>query len=249
MLLEMATAAGIKDHQVVGMSIIGGSKVIWHWAVPDATNKAKQALMAGNVDVLTLTPIYLPDDGIEKFSQLGLEHNPNLRVTVQEFWLPFDQYNPHLYDPPLVPTPKTVDHNAATVEKLREMHKPYFQEIDALVTSLNQKFGKQALFVVPVGQAVIALREKIIAGQAPGLKSQEDIFTDTLGHPKPPLAALVGYCHFAVIYRRSPVGLPVPSAFSQSEVPAKDQPALNTLLQNLAWDAVIHHPLSGVTGP
>ena len=51
---------------------------------------------------------------------------------------------------------------------------------------------------------------------------------------------LSAYCHYAVIYRRSPVGLPIPPKFSlKSE-------ALNRLLQELAWDAVIHHPLSGV---
>ena len=37
----------------------------------------------------------------------------------------------------------------------------------------------------PAPQAVIALREKIIAGKAPGLKVQEDLFTDELGHGTP----------------------------------------------------------------
>jgi hypothetical protein len=54
---------------------------------------------------------------------------------------------------------------------------------------------------------------------------------------------LSAYCHFAVIYRRSPVGLPMPK-----ELQGKYQtPALNLLLQRLAWDAVIHHPMSGLT--
>ena len=127
MLDEMAKAGGFKDHRIVGTSIIGGSKVIQHWNVPDEKNKAKDALRAGTVDVLTLTPIYLPDEGIEKFARLGLEHNPNLRITVQEFWLPFDKNEPHYYDPPKIPAPKVVDHNAATGEKLRAEHEPYFQ--------------------------------------------------------------------------------------------------------------------------
>jgi 6-phosphogluconolactonase len=101
------------------------------------------------------------------------------------------------------------------------------------------------LYVVPVGQAVIALREKIIAGQAPGLKQQEDLFTDPLGHAKPPLQALVAYCHFAVIYQRSPVGLPMPAIMSNANNPNWDA-KLNLLLQELAWDAVTQHPLSGV---
>jgi hypothetical protein len=246
MLAEIAKSGGFTDHEVVGTSMIGGSKSIQHWNVKDENNKAKQALTAGTVDVLTLTPIYLPDEGVEKFAELGVEHNPNVRITVQEFWLPYDEYQPHYYDPPKIPKPAKVDHNAATVEKLREIHQRYFREMDELVRGVNQKVGKQAVFVVPVGQAVIALREKIIAGQAPGLKVQEELFTDMLGHPKPPLQALVTYCHYAVIYRKSPVGLPVPQALAKTQLSADDAKALNTLLQELAWDAVTHHELSGV---
>jgi hypothetical protein len=109
---------------------------------------------------------------------------------------------------------------------------------------LNKKLGKETLFIVPVGQAVIALREKIIAGEAPGLNKQDDLFFDAIGHGKAPLQALAVYCHFAVIYQRSPVGLPVPAVMAKTN--NKDNEKLNRLLQELAWDAVIHHPLSGV---
>lgn len=117
--------------------------------------------------------------------------------------------------------------------------------MDEHVRSLNKKLGKEVLFVVPVGQAVIALREKIMAGEALGLKTQEDLFTDPLGHAKAPLEALVAYCHYAVIYRQSPVGLPVPAVMTRTGNPAWDE-KLNKVLQEIAWDAVIHHPLSGV---
>src|SRR5260370_26800030 len=109
---------------------------------------------------------------------------------------------------------------------------------------VNKMYGKQGWLVVPVGQAVIALREKIIAGKAPGLKTQNDLFTDAIGHAKPPLQALAAYCHFAVIYKHSPVGLPIPAVLAKSNVPEAKE--LNQLLQELAWDAVTKHPLSGV---
>ena len=255
-LTELAQAGGYPDQTIIGTHYIGGSKAIQHWGMPDAVNKAKGALASGKVDVFILTPVYLPDDGIEKFAQFGFYHNPNLRVTVMELWLPFDVYNPTLYDPnykpqpgepPLMPKPVKVDHNAATGGELRKMHAYYFQTMDAQISSLNQKFGKKVIFVVPMGQAVIALREKIIAGQAPGLKVQEELFADPLGHPAPAMQALEAYCHYAVIYRKSPVGLPVPSVLAKSKIPADQIKPLNQLLQVLAWDAVIHHPLSGVT--
>jgi hypothetical protein len=104
---------------------------------------------------------------------------------------------------------------------------------------LNKKFEKDVVFVVPIGQAVIALREKILDGKAPGLKKQSDLFTDDIGHARAHVMVLNAYCHYAVIYKRSPVGLPVPAT-------AKTDEKLNRLLQELAWEAVTKHPLSGV---
>jgi len=238
---DMAKSAGIQDHQIAGISSIGGSRVIQHWDANDEKHQAKEALTAGSVDVLTLSPIWLPDEGIGKFAKLAYEHNPNVRVTVQEYWLPADRYDPTY---PLK-TKQQVDHNAATIAELRKQHEPYIRGMDDHIRELNQQFPKQVLFIVPVGQAVMALREKIIAGQAPGVKAQAELFRDSWGHPTAPLQALAAYCHFAVIYRRSPVGLPVPAVLRAAKNPEWDE-RLNRLLQELAWDAVRQHPLSGV---
>jgi acetyl esterase/lipase len=236
-LSDMAKGAGIKDHQFAGISSIGGSRVIQHWDVPKEKNKAKELLTAGKVDVLTLSPIHLPDEGIANFATLALEHNPKIRITVQQNWLPYDTYD---RETPL--KGRKVDRNNATASELRKEHEPYFKTIDDHVRELNKKFDKEALFVVPVGQAVIALRERIIAGEAPGLTTQEDLFTDPIGHAKAPLQAVSGYCYYAVIYRKSPVGLPMPAVLKKANADEK----LNRLLQEIAWDVVTHHPLSGV---
>ncbi len=244
-LNDIANSAGIDDHAFAGLSSIGGSRVIQHWDVADDKNMAKSLLKEGKVDVLTLAPIHLPDPGIENFAELGIQGNANIRITVQEFWLPFD-----IYDTTFTLRPKQVDHNIPTADELRQLHAPYFQSMDEHVAELNEKFGRQVLFVVPVGQAVIALREKIINGEAPGLKHQEDLFTDPIGHATPPLQALVAYCHFAAIYGQSPVGLPIPAVFSQPNfaklTPQIDE-KMNHMIQEIAWNAVTDHPLSGVT--
>jgi hypothetical protein len=238
-LKDIADGAGITGHEKVGVSKIGASFVHQHWDVPEEKNLAKKGLREGKIDVLTLSAKMLPDDGIENFLKLGLEHNPKIRITVQENWLPFD-----VYDPTFKNRPAKVDHDAMTAEQLRKMHAPYFKSIDEHIAELNKKYDKQVLFVVPVGQAVIALREKVIMGKAPGLKKQEELFTDANGHATAPLQVLNAYCHFAVIYRRSPVGLPAPRILD----PKKYDPELNRVLQELAWEAVRQHPLSGVTG-
>src|SRR5258708_12339311 len=120
----------------------------------DEDNKAKEALKAGGVDVLILTPVYLPDDGIEKFARLGLEHNPNIRVTVQEFWLPYDAYEPHYYDPPTIPRPQKVDHNAQTGTGLREMHERYFPDIAPLIPYATHTPPKPHLLPSPPAHAI-----------------------------------------------------------------------------------------------
>lgn len=237
---EIARSAGYHDHKPLGLSSIGGSRVIQHWDVPDDKFKAKATLQSGEIDVLTLSPIHLPDEGIEKFARLAFEHNPNVRVTIQEFWLPFD-----LYDVTFKQRPAKVDHNAMTIERLRELHAPYFRSMDEHVESLNKALGKRVLFVVPVGQAVIALREKVVAGEVPGVATQEELFTDAIGHARPPIQALNAYCHYSVIYGRSPVGLPVPRVLVNAGE-GETRSNLNRLLQRLAWEAVTQHPLSGV---
>lgn len=138
-----------------------------------------------------------------------------------------------------------MDHNATIVAELRKQQALYSHDLEEFVGGVNQRLGKEVVFIVPVGEAAVALREKIVAGQAPGLKKQWDLFRDCWGHPQPPLQVLAAYCHFAVIYRRSPVGLPLPSVLAKASNPNWDQ-RLNRLLQELAWDAVIHHPQSGV---
>jgi hypothetical protein len=228
-LQQLADKAGLKGHETVGVSYIGGSRVVEHWDVPDEKNEAKAALRAGRVDVLTLSPKEEPDVGINNFAYLGLKYNPNIRITVQESWLAADN--------------AVGDWNAATIGHLRVIHQPYIKAMDQYVSNFNKNLRKPVLFVVPAAQAAIALRAKIVAGEAPGLRLQSDIFADTRGHAKPPLTALVSYCHFAVIYRRSPVGLPIPTELGDNGYRNED---LNRLLQQLAWDAVIHHPLSGV---
>ena len=146
---------------------------------------------------------------------------------------------------PTTKRPAKVDHNAITGEELRLRHAEHFQKMDEHICELSTKFGKTVMIIAPDPQAVIALREKIMAGQAPGLKTQEDLFTDELGHGKPPLMALVSYVDYATIYRRSPVGLPVPAILKQAKLGDQEE-SLNRLLQELAWEAVVQHPLSGV---
>lgn len=245
-LTDIAKKAGLSEHKQVGLSAIGGSRVIQHWNkidkkdTPAEMNQTRELLKAGKIDVFTMSPIHLPDDGIENFVKLAIENNPKIRVLVQEFWLPFD-----IYDTTFSKRPKDVDHDKPTIEELRKSHEPYFKGMDEHVVSLNKKYKTSAVYVVPVGQAVLSLRDRIVSKKAPGLTKQSDLFTDAIGHAKAPLRVLVAYCYYAAIYQKSPVGLPVPGDLGDAKSATTQE--LNRVLQEIAWDAVTSHPLSGVT--
>lgn len=84
---------------------------------------------------------------------------------------------------------------------------------------------------------------EILKGHVPGIKLQSEIFRDGMGHPTTLLVNVVTYTWFAVMYCESPVGL-------KALIDAKDpnSAARERLLQQIAWNAAIGEPMSGVKG-
>jgi GH35 family endo-1,4-beta-xylanase/enterochelin esterase-like enzyme len=237
---EMATAAGIKGHKLVGIQSLGGSRTLQHWNLPEARNKAKQALKKGDVDVFVMSPIQFPDEGIENFVKLGLEHNPNMRFTVQISWGGWDADN-QTFPKGAV---RKVDRNK-TPEELKKIHAANIKAAEAQADKINKKLGKKVLFLVPSAQAAIALRARIFKKKMPGLTSQAELFRDPISHPAPPLEVLNTYLHFAVIYGKTPVGLPMPSLLKKAHKEAWNE-KMNRALQEIAWETVTHYAYSGV---
>ncbi|GEP42880.1 hypothetical protein BGE01nite_21710 [Brevifollis gellanilyticus] len=236
-LPQLAEAAHV-SHLKAGQQMIGGSQVIQHWNLPDAQNQAKKALKEGIVDVLTLSPhLLMPDEGIDNYTKLGLEKNPNLRVLVQASWVPKDGKTGEFTN---------AMRDSVTADEIRQMrdfhHNGWLKQLESQVATLNAAVGHETVHILPVSAAVYALRERVAEGKAPGLSKQSEMFRDDHGHPSDVMALLVSYCHFAAIYQRTPVGLPVPTKL-------KDRPQmaeLNKLLQEIAWESVTHYPMSGV---
>lgn len=128
--------------------------------------------------------------------------------------MPNDEYEP-VYP---LQTRKKVDHNATDLTKLRDATLRYAKDVEDYVKGINQRLGKDAVLIVPVGMAAVTLREKIVKGEASGLKQQAELFRDNWGHAMLPLQLLSSYCHFAVIYRKSPVGCRFPSPSARSRM-------------------------------
>jgi hypothetical protein len=240
---EMAEAAGITGHKLVGLQKLGASKTMQHWNVPDAKNQAKQALKKGEVDVFVMSPIQFPDEGIDNFVKLGLENNPNMRFLVQISWGGGDIDN---QDFPKGAFNK-VDRNKKP-EQLKRLYERNIKAAEEQAEAINKKLGKKVVFLVPSAQAVVALRTKIHNKEVAGLSKQDELFIDALSHPAAPLEALNTYLHYAVIYGQSPVGLPMPGLLKKAKKQAWDE-KFNRTLQEMAWETVSDYPYSGVAAP
>lgn len=233
---QIAKAANVEGHTFVVRQGIGGSKVSQHWDLADDKNLAKKALREGGVDLMTCAPNWVvPDEAIEKFTNLALEKNPDLRLLVQVSWFPWDGMQPPLK------VAKNEDRDAKTVADLHAAYDPFRDTIRKQAEEINAKLKRQVVYVVPVGEAVLRLREKVLAGEVPGVSKQSELFTDQIGHAKSQVLQLAAYCQFACIYRRSPVGL---TCFEKPGDEASHK--LNRLLQTIAWESALAEPLSGV---
>jgi hypothetical protein len=253
-LAQQVEAYGIKGHTIVGHQRLGVSRAMQHWNLADAKNEAKKALKGGQVDVFIMSPLVHPDVGITNFVMLGLEHNPNMKFLIQISWPGLgytdnEQFNTKgkggfgkkgsMFGTPADNKPP---------EELAKINAIDIKNAEAQARRLNEEFGKgkAVVFLVPTAQAHNALRTLIYKKEMPGMNDQTEVFRDPIGHPTAPVVALNAYLHFAVLYKRSPVGLPMPSNLKNAKRPQWDE-KMNRKLEELAWDLVTGYPPSGVT--
>lgn len=253
-LAALAAERGKIGHQNMSVQMIGGSTPMQHWKQgdgDDSKNIAKVALAKGGLDVFTMSPnARMPEEGIDLFGDLLIKTNPNARLLVQNSWSAWDG----TATTPSVggtgrPTFTNEDHNKAAVATIDswlkggEAKDGYMERMRAQLLGINKRANKEIAYIVPSAWSVYTLRKEILKGTVPGIKLQSDIFRDAMGHPNTPVVNLVTYTWYAAMYRESPVGL-------QSLIDANDPNSAKRelLLQQIAWNAVVSEPMSGVKG-
>lgn len=228
---RMVKTADVKEYKQAGKQGLGGSRVQQHWDLAEEKNQAKRALEKGDVDIFTMAPnVKMPDEGIDRFAELGLKHNPKMRFLVQESWVPGDGLEKRISN--------NTQRDETNLAQLRSEQEKWRGQLEAQAQAINHKAGREAVRIVPAGDAVFKLRELVAAGKVPGIAKQSELFTDTIGHGKPPIQLVTAYCNFACITGRSPVGI------KMTETGISDE--LNALLQRIAWETVTAYPMSGV---
>ena len=232
----LANQTATADFKIVGRQLKGGSRVIQHWELPDEQNQAKKALMSGRVDALTLCPnMQIPDEGIEPFVRLAVEHNANVRVFVQAFWLLSDGYERAGF--------KNADRDVRPLSEVRDAIARYAAELRAQLRAINAKHGREVCALVPAGFGVVRLRELIADGKLSGITQASQLFIDDTGHPQPAIAHLVSYMFYAAIFDRDPQLLPGLDWPANQPAPSSD---LEPVLKRVAWEVMLAEPMSGV---
>ncbi|MBM3961183.1 MAG: hypothetical protein FJ306_04675 [Planctomycetes bacterium] len=209
------------------------------------------ALPAGGFDALVLVDS-VPRGGARMRETLQYADNfvgaargasPGLRVFVYEPW--------HCVHSG---TPKGCDYDKHPHANLR-----WRQRIDAdapawdeVVAGLRRAYPELSIGLIPGGRGLAALHDAIVRGEVPGWTAIErDAFDDDI-HLNPYGKYVVACLHYAALFGRSPVGLPIEVASRdgtsywnvpnwQKKTYAPPSPELATRLQALAWDVAQRH--------
>lgn len=255
-LEPLAAEAGKAGHEMLAIQFIGGSTPIQHWDQgdgDDSKNVAKVALLEAGpaLDVFTMSPTRLvPEEGIDKFGDFIIANNPNARIMVQSSWLAFDGKGalPSAGGTGAGGFEAEMREDVTTAEIdgwLNDLRAPggYLERLRGQLSGIDGRAGKEITHVVPSDVSVYNLRKAILAGKVPGISKQSELFSDTIGHATPPLEHVVAYTWFAAMYRQSPVGLT-----SLVDPEDANSAARERILQQIAWNAVVGEPKSGVSG-
>ena len=213
--------------------LVKAAEIQGHKEVKAAKPNDFSLIESGDVDVYAHGVHWWtePIRDAEKILVPGLKANPNFRVYYHAAWLVGDGRAKEIKTKADYDDSKLADVQAA-LDKTRK-------GVEATVDKLNEKFGKRVVFLVPIGDATLRLRALVLEGKYPGVKKQSELWNDAMPHAGVHVMALSGYCHFAAIYRTSPVGLKI-ARFKEL---TDEQHAI---LQKLAWDVVSKYPHAGV---
>jgi hypothetical protein len=164
--------------------------------------------------------------------ETGLKANPNFRAYYHAAWLVHDGRGDAIKT--------TADYDHSKLADVQTALDKTRKGVETVVDKLNKKFGKRVVFLIPVGDATVKLRAMVLEGKYPGVKKQSELWNDAMPHAGPHVMALSGYCHFAAIYRTSPVGLKI---LRFKELTDEQ----HAILQKIAWDVVSKYPFAGVS--
>lgn len=231
---------------------IPGAPLRWQWERKEADDfvpidphvygfyNEEYGLPNGSFDALVLTeavpryPLIIEETYryTDSFVNYALQFNPDIQVFINEPWHCLESGTPTGCD-------YDID-SAPWRQRLRD-DLPMWESV---VDSLNLRYPDAAnVCLIPSGQALGLLSDRIDAGEVPGLGSIEDLFSDRI-HLTDQGKYFIACVHFAMIHGQSPVGLTNQTQYwwgGDFEAPSME---LAQKMQEIALEAVQNYPLS-----
>jgi hypothetical protein len=201
-----------------------------------------EALQSGTFDALVLTEMveiraaikyFNSSEYLRRWAREARTHRPDTRVYLYETW-------------------HRLDDAEGWLERLDKDLGRYW-EGELLAKGLAHGDTGGPVYVIPAGQVMAQVVRRIEKdGDLPGLKSREDLFArnpdgtqDTI-HLNDLGNYVVALTHYAVLYHRSPVGLPHRlKRLDGTDYKAPSEQAAR-VMQELVWEYVTRYPKTGV---
>jgi len=233
---QLGWGTSLKEHWEPDLAINGFDQENAH----PRFRPAKEALGSGEYDCVVLTEMVEIADAIRyhdsaeylaRWAGLAWEANPDTRIYLYETWHHTDDGNGWLY---------RID---------RDLRK-YWQDKIKYPALLS---GDAPIHLIPAGQVKAAfVRAVEEQGGIAEVSEVHDLFAkredgtpDTI-HFNDLGAYLVALTHYAVLYHRSPVGLPRQLDRADGTPATAPSPEVAALMQRIVWNVVQRHPETGV---
>lgn len=203
---------------------------------------AKEALSSGDYDTFVLTemleieaaidyfdaPLYL-----EKWVAAARDGNPEIRTYLYEAW-------------------HDLNDDRGWLDRLDADPDRYWEGV-LLAQAMAADSDGDPIYVIPAGRVMAEFVRRIEGGAGvDGVTTREDLFarfedgTLDSAHINDLGAYLVALTHYAVLYQRSPVGLPAQLDRADGTAADAPGPALARLMQETVWDVVSALPVTGI---
>lgn len=249
-MLEQLAAPGHDHRSQLGW----GATLKSHWEPDEPINGFEQenahpryqdafeSVRGSSFDALVLTEMVEIRSAIKYFDSAkylrlwareARTHKPDTRVYLYETW-------------------HQLDDAEGWLERLDKDLGRYW-EGDLLAKGLAHGDTGGPIYVIPAGQVLARfVRRMEQEGGLPGLKSRQDLFArnadgtqDTI-HLNDLGNYLVAVTHYAVLYHRSPVGLPHRLKRADGTEANAPEEATARMMQEVVWEVVTRYPKTGV---
>jgi len=239
---QLAQLAASRGHQMTwGRHIIYGAPLQYIWDNPtngfwqEPFGTPTNALSYYQWDALSIQPFdrLLPSDTnyASLFINAGMPHNSNMQVYIYSRWPRQSNFSPTYSG-----TWNKIYYGSSG---LYLETRDYFQKVVlALRREWTNRLAKPIL-LVPVGDTMYNLDQKINAGQIPGFTSIRQLYADDI-HLNDTGAYVVACVYYSTVFAESCEGLPSAPYNLDAGTP------IVGIIQTTAWDTVLFHPYSGV---